>query len=92
MYQTSNTRNHEITEIKLSIVQCKLIARLVDEKLHEIEIGLSDLNANAFKALADVFNVATQETAAERAVNEEIRTAKFKAWASGDHRKVLKHG
>lgn len=92
MYQTSNARNHEITEIKLSIGHCKLIGRLLDEKLREIEDGISDLHPNAFKALIDTFERITQETAAEKAENDAIRSEKFKAWASGDIRNVVKYG
>ncbi len=92
MYQTSNARNHEITEIKLSIGQCKLIGRLVDEKLQYIDDGVSDLNKNGFKTLLDVFEAATQETAAEKAENDAIRSQKFAAWASGDYRNVKQHG
>ena len=92
MHRTSDSRNHEITEIKLSIGQCKLLERILDEKLYEIETGTSDFNEKPLKALCDVFSHATEETAAERAINEPIRSEKFNAWARGDIRNEVQHG
>lgn len=92
MYKTSDARNAEIIEVKLSIGQCKLLERLVDQKLHAVESGLSDFNEKPLKALLDVFWSATEETPAEKATNDPIRQKKARAWASGDFREVLKHG
>ena len=92
MHRTSDSRNHEITEIKLSIGQCKLLERILDEKLYEIETGTSDFNEKPLKALVDVFEKATEETAAEQEINEPIRSEKFRAWASGEERNAVQHG
>ena len=92
MHKTADSRNKEITELKLSIGQCKLIERLIEEKLFEIETGTSDLNENAFKTLYDVFNEAIKETAEEKAINDPIRAEKFAAWARGDLRNEAAHG
>ena len=92
MHRTSDSRNHEITELKLSIGQCKLVERILDEKLYEIETGTSDFNEKPLKALYDVFSNATEETAAEKAKNEPIRAEKFRAWASGEIRNEAQYG
>lgn len=91
MHRTSDSRNNEIAEIKLSIGQCKLLERLVDEKLYEVETGMSDLNEKPLQALTDVFMKATEETAAERAINEPIRAEKFEAWASRSRPQEVQH-
>lgn len=92
MHKTADSRNKEMTMINLSIGQCKLIERVLDEKLYEVEIGTSDFSDKPLKTLLDVFGKATEETATEKTINEPIRSEKFRAWASGESRNAVQHG
>ena len=61
MPQTSNSRNNEIVNLKLTIGQCKLIERLVDAELYQAETITSEFEENALKRVIDVFKAARFE-------------------------------
>lgn len=73
MFQTSNIRNNEIIELKLSIGQIKLLETLIDAELCSAEAGTSSYNENALKTLLEQFMAKTQET-------EEERKVRFENW------------
>ena len=91
MYQTSNENNGNIVNLKLTIGQCKLIERLADVELSHVEAGISEYDENALKRLIDTFNALIQETPSEKAINDEIRAAKFEAWASKSRPQAVHH-
>lgn len=84
MFQTSNIRNNEITTLHLSIGQCKLVEKLLDEELHEAETGTSVFSENALKALLDVFMPITRETDTERQQRFEQWIGKLQI-VTGEH-------
>lgn len=85
MFETANSRNAEITEVNLSIGQCKLIGRLLDEKLHEVETGTSDLSEKGLKTLIDVFWAVTKQTDSEKVISMD-------KWVKSLNLKGLNHG
>lgn len=85
MPQTSNNRNNEIVNLKLTIGQCKLIERLVDAELYQAEASTSEFEENALKRVIDVFFAITKESDAEKA-------ARFENWAAPHRPKLVQHG
>ncbi|PPD55901.1 MAG: hypothetical protein CTY10_06335 [Methylotenera sp.] len=59
--QLSKDNHQEIVSLQLTIGQCRIVESVLDEKLFEIESGLSDFNENAFKALLSVFSSKSYE-------------------------------
>lgn len=75
-FTTSAERDHVMVDLKLSIGQCKVIERLLDQELWVAESGTSTFSENALKGLIDVFMAKTTETEAER-------QARFSNWVGG---------
>lgn len=78
---TSNARNGEFVEVKLTIGQCKLLETLVDRELFEAEAGTSEFKEKALQAILSILFQKTRETKAEE-------TVRFANWVSSLHMKV----
>ncbi len=70
---TSSEHDNEIVDLKLSIGQCKVIGRLIDQELWVVESGTSTFNGNALKGLLDVFYAKCTE-------KDEERQKRFENW------------
>jgi len=55
-------RNNEIVSVNLSIGQIRLLEKLLDAELSQVDIGTSFFNENALKAVFDVFYTKTIKT------------------------------
>ena len=91
MFQTSNSNNSNTIDLKLTISQSKLIARLADAELRQAENGISEFEENTLKHLLDLFMAVTQETPNEKAINDQVRAEKFEAWAAQHRSQVVNH-